>query len=422
MSQLLTYFRTQSDESKKAAREIMDRVDTEARDITVEEKAEVEAHMRSWEDFKTKASAEEAKITLRKQIEDATGNTNGLVIGDMSSGTLQGDPGLSRDIGEFFVKSGVFGALQARKKSLPKGWVSTAVEFPYWGNQRGQKALPVTESDMTDLFGNGSTAGSFTSVQGLESPGMGEMPFMVSNLIPSVPVDRGTITVPIAASRTLIGLSDIPIAEGGAKKALDYDFEPVVYTLQKIAGYTKLSTELLDDAPAVAQWIRNDIPRRVRRAEEEYVVDGLYDNVSDASSLSGGTTGADEILAAIIAIQMAGGTPDALVISPLDWGAVLVSKLGTGAGDKSYVGGGPFAATNNPWGVRVVVSPFATSSHPLIGDFRGGATIYRNGGLSVDTTNTDGDDFIKNLFTIRAEERLVVAKNYPEYFATADLS
>jgi HK97 family phage major capsid protein len=72
--------------------------------------------------------------------------------------------------------------------------------------------------------------------------------------------------------------------------------------------------------------------------------------------------------------------------------------------------------------LRVIVTPAATAGEPLVGDFSRGAKLYRKGGVSVEATNSDGTDFIKNLVTIRAEVRVLLGKTYPEAFRTAAIS
>ena len=57
----------------------------------------------------------------------------------------------------------------------------------------------------------------------------------------------------------------------------------------------------------------------------------------------------------------------------------------------------------------------------LVGAFRQGATVLRKGGLRVDSTNTNADDFDNNLVTLRAEERVGLMVPLPAAFVKVTL-
>jgi hypothetical protein len=54
----------------------------------------------------------------------------------------------------------------------------------------------------------------------------------------------------------------------------------------------------------------------------------------------------------------------------------------------------------------------------VVGNFQVGGQIFRKGGITVEATNSNNDDFVKNLVTIRAEERLLLAIYRPNAFGT----
>ena len=83
-----------------------------------------------------------------------------------------------------------------------------------------------------------------------------------------------------------------------------------------------------------------------------------------------------------------------------------------------YYGGGYFGAQNIPnlWGIPVCVSASITSGTVVVGAFKTCASVVTNGGVSVEAVNTNEDDFVKNLMTIRAEERLALAVRRPAGF------
>lgn len=431
MSDLLQYFKAEADRHRAKAQEILDKADAEGREVTPDEKAEAEGELDLFKTYTAKAAKRRDEEELRRQIEtepDAMGDSIERIGGTKEFG------GVARTIGEAFVKTGLFKAIQARKQQgrLGEGWRTEAVELPYDG-AKGLKAaaMPVLESGDPNVFGNGTTTSGImrTLFPDVETPGFTFLRLTIADLLPSVPITVGNAAVyPKVVSRdaledeiTLTG-SSWGIAEGGVKNPLGYEFDSVTEVLRKIAAYTKVSEELLEDAPAIAAYINADLPFQIRQAEEVYLSNKLYDGVADATSLDAGTTAFDEILAAKLAVEVAGGEPNGMIITPTDWAELLAAKFGTGAGDLGYVGGGPFSPTNNPWDLRIVITPNAVAEHPLIGDFTRGAKIYRKGGLSVQATNTDQDDFIRNLVTIRAEERLTLGITYPAFFKKADLS
>ena len=83
-----------------------------------------------------------------------------------------------------------------------------------------------------------------------------------------------------------------------------------------------------------------------------------------------------------------------------------------------YFGGGPFGAQNVPnlWGIPVCVTTAVTASQIIVGAFKTCGSVVQKGGVAVEATNTDADDFQKNLMTIRAEERLALAVRRPAGF------
>ena len=109
-----------------------------------------------------------------------------------------------------------------------------------------------------------------------------------------------------------------------------------------------------------------------------------------------------------------GFAADAIVINPSDWYSLRVAK----DGENRYYGGGFFGAQNIPnlWGIPVCVSSAVSAGTVVVGAFKACASVVNNGGVRVETTNSDQDDFIKNLMTIRAEERLALAVRRPKGF------
>ena len=109
-----------------------------------------------------------------------------------------------------------------------------------------------------------------------------------------------------------------------------------------------------------------------------------------------------------------GFAADAILINPADWYALRIAK----DGEYRYYGGGFFGAQNVPnlWGINVCVSPAVAAGTIVVGAYKTCASVVQNGGVSVEAVNTNEDDFVKNLMTIRAEERLALAVRRPAGF------
>lgn len=220
-----------------------------------------------------------------------------------------------------------------------------------------------------------------------------------------------------AAEGTIDGTS-----EGAAKDRIHIPYTAKTAALTKIAAYLKESDELLSDAAFLESAIRNRGVYEINKAIESYLVNTLAGTTG--VQVYGTAVTFDNILAAkqdIIADT--GYTPDAMLINPADWATLLQAKdsnlqyLLGGPGFGSY-GNGNYYANPKVWGMTVVESAAVTQGNVIIGAFKAGASVVTkaNEGQRVEVSNSDQDDFIKNMVTVRFEERLVEAVRVPAAF------
>jgi hypothetical protein len=71
--------------------------------------------------------------------------------------------------------------------------------------------------------------------------------------------------------------------------------------------------------------------------------------------------------------------------------------------------------------VREVQTTSVPEGTALLGDFQRGATLYRKGGLRVDSSFGYLDYFRRNLIALRAEIRSVLGVHYPEFFVEVEI-
>ena len=208
----------------------------------------------------------------------------------------------------------------------------------------------------------------------------------------------------------------------GAKKPMVSFGDPTAVTvaLSKIASYMKESSELVEDAP----WLADAINGRGMYQHELVVENYLLTTLAGTTGI--GTSSeltADGIFKAMMKVQNDSGfAADAIVINPNDYQTLRLAK----DANYQYYGGGYFygpygqnaAIAEQPplWGCRTVVTSAVAQGTCIVGAFRMGGSIVRKSGVTVDIANTNEDDFIKNLITILIEERLALAIRRPKAF------
>ena len=210
--------------------------------------------------------------------------------------------------------------------------------------------------------------------------------------------------------------------EGAAKPQVHFaDPTPKTVSLSKIACHIKESDEYINDYAFLASAINGRLLYHLGLVEQNTLVttlagtSGILSDTTHWDSSSTTIEVADLILKAAMDVQEASGfAADAIVMNPADWYLLRVAK----DAENRYFGGGMFGAQNIPnlWGIPVCVTSAVSAGTIFVGAFKTCGSVVTNGGVRVETTNSDQDDFIKNLMTIRAEERLALAVRRPAGF------
>lgn len=258
---------------------------------------------------------------------------------------------------------------------------------------------------------------------------LGVRPLMVKDLI--APGATGGTTVRYIREVSFTNYATT-VAEGAAKPAALFEYQEVDAPVRKIAAYVKVTDELFSDYLQMASYINQRLPYMVERTEEDQILNGngvapnltgILQTAGIQTQAKGADTAADALFKALTLIRAnAFFEPDGYIIHPTDWQNLRLLKDSAG----QYFGGGPFTGAygNGPvvqfasfWGKPVAVTPAITQGTALTGSFRLGAQYFQREGITIDMTNSDQDDFVKNLLTIRAEERLALAVYRPLAFA-----
>jgi HK97 family phage major capsid protein len=139
---------------------------------------------------------------------------------------------------------------------------------------------------------------------------------------------------------------------------------------------------------------------------------------SGAPAIAAAATAAgifDAVIQAKKEIRDGGFEPDGVVISGNNFEKLRKDK-GTGG---NYQSVGPFGNGDRAelgkvyfdrlFGLAVVESSGIADAQIVVGAFGGGSQLFRHPGETVSKTESDQDDFVKNLVTVRIEQRNAVA-------------
>lgn len=222
------------------------------------------------------------------------------------------------------------------------------------------------------------------------------------------------------------------VAEGALKPQSDLKFDLVSTTAKVIAHHMKASRQILDDASQLQSYIDGRLRYGLAFKEEQQILngDGTGQNllgiipqasayVRPAGVIPSSETIIDTLRYAMLQAILAEFPASGHVLNPIDWTSIETLKDTTG----QYIIGNP-QGTLSPtlWGLPVVATQAITAGKFLTGAFSMGAQIFDRWLSRVEVATENEDDFVKNLVTILAEERLALAVYRPEAFVYGDLA
>ena len=219
------------------------------------------------------------------------------------------------------------------------------------------------------------------------------------------------------------------VAEAAAKPQSDLKFDLVSTTAKVVAHYVKASRQILSDSSMLASYIDGRLRYGLAFNEEQQLLngDGTGQNLlgiipqATAYAAPGGLTSAqamDQMRLAMLQAELAEYPATGHVMNPIDWTRIELLKDTTGR----YIIGNPQGTTApRLWNLPVVATQAIAQDKFLTGAFKLGAQLFDRWLARVEVATENEDDFIKNLVTILAEERLALAVYRPEAFIYGDL-
>lgn len=404
--------RAEQDEAARKARELMGKAKAEERELTQEERAEIQGHLDEAKRCKAKIEGIQERDELEAEIERMAGQTSGTRDADLSRrAAARTEGGRVLGLGEQFTESEAYRRIagldrgsDGRPSRFSTGAITLRGEVVTTGNlSAGQLIAPDRRTDILPIL--------FPQLT-------------IADLLGAGRTDSNQIIVP---TETVATNAAAAIAEGDLKPQSTIRFATVTESVKKIATSMKLSDESITDIPYLQTYIEGRMRLFVRQEEEDQILngDGTGANLLGLRNRSGLTAAQargtdsnfDAIFKQIRKIMLASFLmPDGIVLNPANWTAMALAKDSTG----QYLGVGPFSAQAVPmrlWGLPVVETTSITAGSAFIGAFRAAAALIRRGdGVTVEMTNSNEDDFLRNLIALRAEERAALAVYRPAAF------
>lgn len=238
------------------------------------------------------------------------------------------------------------------------------------------------------------------------------LPLRIRNLIPGGTTEADSIGY--ARETSITNSPVVPIGPGGLKAQMDMTYETVTSPVRTIPAYLKISAQLWEDYAAFQSWVDARLLYSLSIAEEKQLLNGngVAPNLQGLMAVAIAVTGVGANLIAGVTAGVAqifgfGYIADGIVLNPNDWGKAL-GALGSPA-----LIGNPLSL----WGIPLVLSAAMASGSYLVGQFNPNCQIFDRDDAAVEVATQNQDDFVRDLLTVRGEERLAFAIYQPGAFA-----
>lgn len=322
-------------------------------------------------------------------------------------------------------RAGAPGPDSARPETMGQLFVKTA----------GYEAFVARTATKAHFEYKNTLTGSDATVEADRRPGIvggALQPLTLEGFISKVPTSSSAIEF---TRETAFTNNAAETAEGAVKPESVLTWALATMPVATVAHIIKISRQLAADAPALAAYVDERMRYGVDQRVETQLVsgDGISPNIKGFLTAGNYTAhgiadaGLGTVLKKLVLIRtmmanltVAGFPPDAIVLNPMDWAAIEIMLFTTAAGQTMYSVSDSGQA--RLFGLPVIQSIGMPLDNVAVGNFKQAMTIYEREGMQVDMSESDGDNFSRNLITIRAERRLALVVERPASVRAGDLT
>jgi HK97 family phage major capsid protein len=342
------------------------------------------------------------------------------------SGGGDGEP-IVKSLGQKFIDSEAFKSAQFTGKfQIQVGMTKTRIQ------DIGRKAATtIVSGGATTITPPVGAYPIFPRRVGLVSQQF--LPLTMRDLVDVISLD-GTNAVEYV-TETWTNAADYQILEGDKKAQSGVTYTDHTAVVRTIATYVKVSRQMAADVNFIISTIDSRLSLFVLLKEDHEILYGdntaghLWGIMPQATPASvyypavpappASDTALDQLNAAETYIENQFYFPTAIVLNPTT--AAKIEGFKTTFG-QYLLPNAPFGdGIQRLWGLPVLTTPNMAANDYLVGAFPGTSALFDRETVNVEMAFQNEDDFIRNLITIRAEERVAFAVYVPKAYACGPL-
>lgn len=228
------------------------------------------------------------------------------------------------------------------------------------------------------------------------------------------------------------GSGPAPVAEATLKPQFDLKLVETSVKAQWIAGWLRISRNMLDDVTGMTTFLQSRLPELLLRAEDAQLLTGNGVGANLSGILAGGnntpatgtsTIDVEQLVQAVAQLEGYEREANGILLNPADWYNIWLTKsTGSVAGLYNLpnemiqrVNGQMFIA-----GIPVFRSTAIEVDTFIVGDWTMGGNLISREPMRVEFFYEDGINVRENMVTVRVEERVAFPIYGDNYFIRGD--
>lgn len=241
----------------------------------------------------------------------------------------------------------------------------------------------------------------------------------VADLVGTVNIDGGTYTFP---RETGAGEGSISSqTEGSSKSQRDYDLTMVDVNTNFLAGFTRYSKKMANNLPFLTSFVPAALRRDYAKAENSSFNTTLAAAATASTQIITGKNKIEMLINEIATLEGSDYSVNGIVVKPADYWDILKTEKSTGAG---Y--GLPGVVTQDGGvlrinGIPVYKATWLAANKYYVGDWSRINKVVTQG-LSLDFSEQEGNNFVKNMITARIEAQVALAVEQPAAIIYGDFT